>query len=268
VESAGGWADERGYRTKPTARASPAATLVRHPSVHDHGPSSAPRRSLANWGIPLVALLILACTSEVPQITRPATVRPAASSSAVVPFPTPERSIPGPEPTSAAPSPTPSTVASPSIEPETPPPTPMVSPEPTPVSSPSASPGPPYVLLNHAGPQDPHTILFGQKRGDGFSVRSEAWSISTRDIAFAAYFGEPARSRQLTFTLYRIDGVRHSVVWSVTQPIAKDAIGFIDTLAAVRVEGVYGLGVSRGINLLAWGSFVVLPPCVGICTGG
>jgi hypothetical protein len=124
------------------------------------------------------------------------------------------------------------------------------------------------VLLNHAGPQDPHTILFGQKHGEAFFVGSGAWTIGTGDIAFAAYFGDAARSRQLTFTLYRIAGVRHSVVWSVTQPIAKDATGFADTLADVRAEGVYGLGVTRGIDLLAWGSFTVLPPCVGNCTGG
>jgi hypothetical protein len=101
-----------------------------------------------------------------------------------------------------------------------------------------------------------------------FSDRGVGFYPTFRDLAFAAYFGEPARTRKLTFTLYRINGVRHSVIWSVTQPVSKDATGFADTLAGIGALGVYGLGVTSGFFLLAWGSFVVEAPCTQNCGAG
>ena len=133
---------------------------------------------------------------------------------------------------------------------------------------PSASPGPPYRVLNHSGPQDARTILFGQLHGDTFFFGTAFFRGALQNLAFAAYFGQPARAEKLTFTLYRIDGVRHSVVWSVTQPVPRDATGFADTLAGVVDVGAYGLGVTRGINLLAWGTFVVIAACTQNCGAG
>ena len=208
------------------------------------------------WGVAVAALLAVACTSEVPRNTPSGSIPPSAAASARAPLPTAGPPSPSLAPTMATTSPA---AASPS--PEVPTATRTSSQEPTSSPVPSRSPGPPYRLTNLRG-QDPHTILFGDLLVDGFYYLGNVFD-QDRPLAFAAYFGQPAHSQRLTFTLYRIEGVRHSVVWSVTKPVSKDATGFADTLANVQALGVYGLGVTRGFNLLAWGSFVIVPPSGG-----
>ncbi len=222
-------------------------------------------------GLLVTFALVAGCTSEVPPATPPGSILVSASGSppgalqgATGASPSLVPASPSNEPTVATPS---SAAVSPSPAAVSPSPSPTPLPRtPTFVPEPSASPGPPYHLPT--GDQDPHTILFGTLRGDVFFNRGQVYYVHAGNLAFAALFGEPTNREKLTFTFYSINGVRHSVIWSVTQPVPRGALGFADTLAGVGGPGVYGLGVTAGFDLLAWGSFEILPPCVGARSGG
>ena len=157
---------------------------------------------------------------------------------------------------------------------------PAPTPLPTPDSPPTASPTPtalaigkpPYPVLSGGPPQEPGTIIFGDRyKNEGvapFTGWPDAGLSIDRTYAFGAFWGEPAKVPRIRVTLYRVFDDTLELVWTDEKSIARDATGFSDTLVRFKRTGLYRLEVTRGPEVLAWALTRMYPPCAGACSGG
>ncbi|MCI0584581.1 MAG: hypothetical protein L0227_17120 [Chloroflexi bacterium] len=147
---------------------------------------------------------------------------------------------------------------------------PVTTPRPTATQVPDAVPGPPYRIISGGGGQKRGTILFGDLDGNAiapFSGYPLSFTID-RDLAYGAYFDEPVDVPAVTLALARQDGAAWTQVWSSSKPVSRGATGILGLLPRFEEPGIYRLDVMAEDVVIASSLMSMVPPCVGVCTGG
>jgi hypothetical protein len=153
---------------------------------------------------------------------------------------------------------------------------PSASPPPTPSASPSATPPYRIALGDQVVQQKPGTIIFGSLPAgiegaflEPYLTWPKGGLTYEAEVAFGAFWGEPAGASQIRITLYRFTGGTLHLVWSDAKRVNPEATSYFDELVPFKGPGIYRLEVTRGSGLLAWGIAHMGPRCTETsCSGG
>lgn len=117
---------------------------------------------------------------------------------------------------------------------------------------------------------EPGTILFGPVE-DGVVAPGPGYPLSFSidlQLGYDALFDHSAGADEVKVVLARRDGADWLPVWSCSQAIAPGATGILGTLPKFEAPGVYRVDILAGDEVIASSLMSMVPPCVGVCSGG